>query len=134
MISYVELWSRIELLKSWRNRLKSLFLFNSHSSLWFKILWWFLWVMKRKKHVLLWCHLYSYLLCFHSCLLCSFISFCLHSHLIHFCWWLFLSSHLWCWSCNLSLKKWRIQWALIWTFYFIHSINMIACACFVQFD
>ena len=116
------------------SRLKIMTIFDSSWSLRLRMLWLFLqciWKIRmflsQLKSAFLWCHLCS-------CLLCSFMSLCFRSHLIHFCWWLLLFSHLWRRSRSLLSKRWKTQWALIWASYFIHSVNMIACACFVLSD
>ena len=134
MICCVELQDRTRSLKICESRLKSMTIFDLFWLLRLRVLWLFLQCIRKirmsllqSKCALLWC-------CLHSCLLRSLISLCFHSRLIWFCWWLLLSLHLQRWSCNLSLKRWRMQWALIWASYFIHSVNMIACAYFVLSD
>ncbi len=144
MICCVKLQDRTRSLKICKSRLRSMIIFDSSWSLRLRMLWFFLqciWKIRMSllqlKFALLWCHLRSYFLCF-------LMSFCLCSRLIHFCRWLLLfscliyscrwllfSSHLWRWLRNLSLKRWRMQWVLIWVSYFIYSVNTIACACFV---
>ena len=113
MICCVELQDRTRSLKICKNRLKTMTIFDSSWSLRLRVLWLFLqciWKIRMSllqlKHALLWYHL-------HSCSLCSFVSLCLHSHLIHFCWWFFLFSRLQRQSRSLSSKRWRMQWALI---------------------
>ncbi len=92
-------------LKICESRLKSIIIFDLLWLLRLRMLWFFLQCIQKirmsllqLKHVLLWCHLHSYLL--HS-----LISLCFRSHLIQFCQWLLLFLCLWRWSHDLSLKR-----------------------------
>ncbi len=125
MICYVELQDRTRSLKICKSRLKTMTIFNSSWLLRLRVLWLFLQCVQKikmsllqSKHAFLWC-------CFHSCLLCSLMSLCFRSHLIYFCQWLILSSHLQRWSCSLSLKRWRTSRSHLihshwWLFLFSH--------------
>ncbi len=134
MICCVKLQDKTRSLKICESRLRSMTIFDLLWLLRLRMLWLFLQCIQKirmsllqLKCAFLWCHLCS-------CFLCSLMSFCLHSRLIQFCWWLLLSLHIQRQSHDLSLKRWRTQWALIWASYFIHSVNIITCVYFVLSD